>query len=104
MISCYNKADLVPAEEIPVGQDVVKISAKSGAGTQDLLRAIEKALGQMRHEVHLLLPYSMGGMVDTLHTTAKVLSVDYDAAGIRIHAILDDILFGRLQQYLEENA
>ena len=40
--------------------------------------------------------------MDALHSGAKVLSVDYTAQGIEIRAVLDDILYGRLKQYVTE--
>jgi len=97
VLRCYNKADLVEATEIPVGEDVVAISASKGFGMAELLTAIEKALGHSRHHVILTLPYSMGGMVDTLHSSAKVNSVDYTGEGIVVDAVLDEILYGRLR-------
>ncbi len=98
VLQCYNKADLVEKTEIPVGEDVVAISAKKGYGMEQLLRAIENALGQKCHHVVLTLPYSMGGMVDTLHSGAKVHSVDYTAEGIVVDTVVDEILYGRLKQ------
>ena len=100
VLRCYNKADLVSAEDIPVGQDVVKISAAKDQGMEELKKAIEKALGHSRHHVFLLLPYHMGGMVDTLHSNAKVKNVEYTADGIAIEAVLDEIMYGRLKQYV----
>jgi GTP-binding protein HflX len=92
VLQCYNKADLVEMTDIPVGEDVVAISAATGRGMENLLAAIEKALGQARHHVVVCLPYSMGGMVETLHNNAQVKSVDYTGEGIEIETILDDIL------------
>ena len=100
VLRCYNKADLVSREDLPVGQDVVAISAKQGGGMTELLQAIEGALGHARHHVLLRLPYSMGGMVDTLHSGAKVNAVEYTGEGIEVDAILDDILYGRLKQHI----
>ena len=97
VLQVYNKADLVSLEDIPAGQDVVAISAKRGMGMDNLLKSIESALGHARHHVLLRLPYSMGGMVDTIHSGAKVNNVEYTAEGIEIDAILDDILYGRLK-------
>ena len=102
VLRCYNKADLVSREDIPTGQDIVRISAKKGYGMDDLLGAIEKALGQSRHHVLVTLPYSMGGMVDTLHSGAQVLNVDYTAEGIVVDTIVDPILYGRLKDYITE--
>ena len=100
VLRCYNKADLVSAEDIPVGEDVVRMSARSGEGMKELLTAIEKALGQARHHVVVRLPYSMGGMVETLHNNAQVNSVEYTGEGIEIDTVLDDILYGRLKDYV----
>ena len=100
VLRCYNKADLVPAEDIPIGEDVVKISAKKAMGMEKLLQAIEAALGHSRHHVELTLPYSMGGMVDTLHSGAQLRNVEYTGEGIVVEAILDPILYGRLKEYI----
>ena len=100
VLQCYNKSDLVEAEDIPIGEDVVKISAARGEGMEDLLKAIEKALGQSRHHIQVTLPYSMGGMVETLHSNAQVLGVDYTGEGIVVDTIVDPILYGKLKNYI----
>ena len=102
VLQCYNKADLVEKTDIPIGEDVVAISAKSGAGLDELKTAIEKALGHSRHHIVVTLPYSMGGMVETLHSSAQVLNVDYTAEGIQVETIVDPILYGRLKRYIIE--
>ena len=99
-LRCYNKADLVSPQEIPIGEDVVRMSAKQGFGMDELLKAIEKTLDQGRHHIIVTLPYSMGGMLDTLHSGAQVLSVDYTGEGIVVETIVDPILYGKLQQYI----
>ena len=100
VLQCYNKADLVSPEDIPIGEDVVKISAKTGEGMADLLKAIESALGHSRHHVWVTLPYSMGGLLDTLHSNAQVLNVDYTPEGIAVDVLVDPILYGRLKDYI----
>ena len=100
VLQCYNKADLVSPEDIPVGADIVKISAKKGYGMDALLKAIEDTLGHSRHHIVVTLPYSMGGMVDTLHSSAQVLSVDYTGEGIVVETVVDPILYGRLKDYI----
>lgn len=100
VLRCYNKADLVEKTDIPIGEDVVSISAKSGAGMEELKAAIEKALGHSRHHVVVTLPYSMGGMVETLHNGAQVLHVDYTAEGILVETVVDPILYGRLKEFI----
>ncbi len=100
VLRCYNKADLVGAEDIPIGEDVVKMSAKQGMGMEELLQAIERTLGHSRHHITVTLPYSMGGMVETLHNNAQVLSTEYTGEGIVVETVVDEILYGRLKQYI----
>ncbi len=100
VLRCFNKADLVSREEIPVGQEVVAISAAGGQGMEELLKAIEKALGRSRHHILVTLPYSMGGMVEALHSGAQVLNTDYTAEGIAVETVVDPILYGRLKEYI----
>lgn len=100
VLQCYNKADLVPREEISTGENLVAVSAARGQGTERLLKAIEGGLGHARHAVTLLLPYRLGGQVEVLHDSAQVGEVDYLPEGIRVDAVLDDILYGRLRDYV----
>ena len=100
VLRCYNKAELVSPEDIPVGDDVVKMSAKLGVGMEALLKAIERTLGHSRHHITVTLPYSMGGMVETLHNNAQVLSSEYTGDGIVVETVVDDILYGRLKAYI----
>ena len=100
VLRCYNKADLVYPEDIPFGENTVAISAKQGKNMDGLLHTMEKALGHARHHVLVRLPYAMGGMVETLHDGAQVNSVEYTADGIEVDAVLDDILYGRLREYV----
>ena len=100
VLRCYNKADLVYSEDIPMGKDCVAISAKKGKNMDGLLKAIEEALGHSRHHVLLRFPYSKGGMVQTLHDNAQVKKVEYTDEGIEVETILDAILYGRLREYV----
>ena len=100
VLRCYNKADLVEPADIPIGEDVVRISAKHGYGMTELLAAIERTLGPTRHQITVTIPYSMGGLLETLHKNAQVLSTDYTGEGIVVETVVDDILYGRLKQYI----
>ena len=64
------------------------------------LKGIEKALGHSRHHIIVTLPYNMGGLLETLHNSAKVLNVDYTGDGIVVETIVDPILYGRLKEYI----
>ena len=100
VLQVYNKADLIYPEELPHGENIVPISAKKGMNMEGLLKAIEKALAKSKHHVIAVLPYSMGGMVETLHNNAIVKNVEYTAEGIEVETVVDDILYGRLREYI----
>ena len=100
VLKCYHKADLVYSDDIPVGKNIVAISAKRGINMDGLLKAIESALNHARHHIVVRLPYAMGGMVETLHDGAQVKKVDYTPEGIEIEAVVDGILYGRLREYI----
>ena len=104
VLRCYNKSELVEKTEIPIGEDVVAISARHGYGMDALLRAIERALVSQLHRITVTIPYSMGGLVDTLHNNAQVLSADYTGDGIVMETIVDDILYGRLKQFITKES
>ena len=99
VIRCYNKADLVSPEALPVGQNNAAISAKTGAGIDELFALMERELCKGRRRASFLLPYSLGGQVETLHDKARVFRVDYRADGIEIEAEVDEVQYGRLAQY-----
>ena len=100
VLQVYNKADLISPDDIPRGKEIVPISAKRGMNMEGLLKAIEDALVDALHHVIAVLPYSMGGMVDTLHKNAQVKNVEYTADGIEVETVVDDILYGRLRDYI----
>ena len=102
VIRCYNKCDLLEAEDLPRETGSVCISAKTGEGVDELLQKIEQELGKGLHQAVFLLPYSMAGFLDTLHQNAKVLNVSYEASGIAVEAIVDEVLYGRLSAYRKE--
>ena len=95
----FNKCDLYFGI-LPHGDDTVCISAKSGEGTDILVQKLEKALSGTTTEAELLLPYSEAGIIDLLKREAQILSMNYEETGIRVHAILGDALYGRMQNYL----
>ena len=99
VLRCYNKADLVEPEALPVGQNNVSISAKTGQGIDALFALMERELCKGHRRAVFRLPYSMGGQVETLHDKARVFRVDYTAEGIEIEAEVDQTIYGRLAQY-----
>ena len=87
-IHVLNKADLVdqPMHNDP---DTVWISAKTGDGTEALLRAISLALPQTARRMTLCIPYSEGSFLQTLRNEGKIFREEYTADGTLVEVMVD---------------
>ena len=100
-LEVFNKCDRLAGDILPHGEDMVSISAKTGAGLPDLLAAIGKRLDAGVCRVELRLPYDKGGLLDQLYREAKVEKVDYGET-IEITAVCTPKTLGRMADYLAE--
>ena len=99
-LEVFNKCDLAPAEILPHGEDIVTISARTGAGLPDLLAAIGRHLDNGARRVTIHLPYDQGGVLDTLYRESKVERVDYTDT-IDVVAVCTPKTIGRLGPLVE---
>ena len=100
-IEVFNKCDKFVGDILPHGEDVVSISAKTGAGLDELTAAIGKRLDAGVRRVSLRLPYDKGGVLDALYREAKVEQVDYGEA-IEVIAVCTPKTLGRVGEYIVE--
>ena len=96
----YNKSDLYWGDIRPHGEDAVNISAKTGEGLDELLRAIDKLLDKGTRCVTLHIPYDKAGLLDVLYKDAKVESVEYGET-IDVRAICNPRAIGLVKPYIE---
>ena len=96
----YNKSDLFWGDIRPHGEDCVNISAKTGEGLDELLRAIDRMLDKGTRRITIHLPYDKGGLLDVLYRDAKVESVEYGAT-IDIVAVCNPRAIGLVKPYIE---
>ena len=101
-IKVYNKCDSYMGI-LPRGEDVVCISAKTGEGTDALVRKIADILGKESRRVTLLLPYDKTGMVDLLRREAAVHSVEYTEGGATVDVTVKPELWGRVRDFVVED-
>ena len=99
-LEVFNKCDRVPGEILPHGADIVPISAKTGAGLDGLLAAIERRLDTGKRRVSIHLPYDQGRVLDLLYREAKVEQVEYGAT-IDVVAVCTPKTIGRLGPLVE---
>lgn len=98
-----NKADLLPddADALPrVRQEEIRISAKTGAGLAELIEMITGILYRHNRTLTLLLPFSRGDILNTLHKQAQVLSEEYTAEGTLVTADCPEHMIEELKAYI----
>ena len=100
-IDVFNKCDCLPAGEIlPHGEDIVAVSARTGAGMGELLEKIDRRLDKGTRRVTLHIPYDKGGLLDTLYREAKVENVAYSET-IDVTAVCTPRVLGLVEPYIE---
>ena len=101
-IDVFNKCDCLPAGEIlPHGEDIVSVSARTGAGMAELLEKIDRRLDKGTRRVTLHIPYDKGGLLDTLYREAKVENVAYSET-IDVTAVCTPRVLGLVEPYIGE--
>ena len=64
----------------------VVVSARTGAGVDDVLAAVERDLPRPAVELEVLLPYERGDLLNKIHEYGEVGSVDHTEDGSRVVA------------------
>jgi GTPase len=84
-----NKADIAdPAvlRRLRAEAGVLTVSARTGAGLEELRRRVAELLPRPDIQVRLLVPYDRGDIVSRLHAEGEVHAVEHIATGTRIEA------------------
>jgi len=97
-IRVYNKCDAF-AGELPHGQNVVCISAKTGEGAAALLETLSNLLESGKKKAALLIPYTDTGLVETLRREGAVVESEYTDEGVRVKAVVRPELWPRVRDY-----
>ncbi|QYJ02739.1 GTPase HflX [Nocardioides panacisoli] len=102
-IVMVNKADL--ADPLVLSRlrrsepHAVVVSAKTGAGIEEAVAAIEADLPRPDVEFSALVPYARGDLIDRLHRDGEITSLEHTAEGTRITGRTTDALAGELAAY-----
>ena len=99
---CVNKADvdLEAASRIAKHHPgAVVVSAATGEGVDQLLRAIGDRLRELTSPVELFVPWERGDIIAAVHREGEVLSEAHEEAGARIRARLDEVAQARFVDF-----
>ncbi|NCY17890.1 MAG: GTPase HflX, partial [Actinobacteria bacterium] len=78
----------------------VAISARTGEGIDDMLRALADRLRGMATVTELLVPFERGDVLAALHREGEVLVEEPTDTGMRVRARLDEASAGQFRGYV----
>ena len=96
-----NKTDV--AESLPIyppngHEGLCPISARTGAGIENLLETIGNLLDRGKQQIHLTLPQSETVIIPFLRARARVLAEEYGEDDVRITALVTAKVSGQLRK------
>jgi GTP-binding protein HflX len=98
-----NKVDAMTEDDILTLRQALPgaiwVSARTGAGLDQLRRCIAERLPRPDVEVDVLVPYDRGDLVARMHRDGEVLSEEHLAGGTRLVARVDGALAAALEKF-----
>ncbi len=79
--------------------DAVFVSARTGEGIDDLTRRVEERLPRPAVEVNALVPYARGDLIDKIHTSGEIMTLEHTAEGTAVTARVNRGLAGELAPF-----
>jgi GTP-binding protein HflX len=101
----FNKADLDDERAAKLAADhdgSVAVSARTGDGIDELLRAVADRLRAMTTVRELLVPFERGDVLASLHRDGEVLVEAATDTGMRVRARLDDASVSQWNDFVVE--
>ena len=100
-IIAINKADIATSETV---MELLRkesyayaISARTGYGVENLIKAIESALPKPKVEISAIIPFSRGDLVSAVHEQGEIISEEYLPEGTKIHAMVGGALARKIE-------
>lgn len=107
----FNKCDVCADKEALIhmrrlasstGVEVIFISAKTGAGCDQLMETVERLAHAGKRRVKLLIPPEEGAVTGLLYRMGEDLTVEYGEDGIHVEVVADDQLYAKIKKYIVE--
>lgn len=111
ILFAFNKCDagLAPEPMLQLKQsahgenhDMVFISAKTGAGLNQMIEKLERMAGAGKRRVHLFIPSDKGAVTGLLYQMGEDVELDYREDGIYGVVTADDKLLGKIRPYVTD--
>jgi len=100
-IIAVNKADIaspeVLMEILRKESNAYAISARTGYGIENLIRAVEAALPKPKVEIKAIIPFSRGDLVSAVHEQGEIISEEYLPEGTKLHAMVGGALARKIE-------
>lgn len=100
IITVFNKTDLIKeGEELPRdfhADKIIKMSAKTGEGIEDLKKTIENILQNQRVYLEHIFSYKDAGKIALIRKFGEIKSEEYIDDGISIKAYIPAEIFGKV--------
>lgn len=99
IITAFNKQDKEGAETILrdfKADYVVRISAKTGFGFEELLGTIEKILRERKIEIERVYEYHEAGKIQLIRKYGELLAEEYREDGIYVRAFVPREIYGKI--------
>ena len=102
LITVYNKMDKdveLPLPPCSRAEKIVEMSAVTGAGSEDLLAAIEGVYNSGKTCLTVMIPYADSKLISYVHEHCEILEESHEEAGTFFEIIVDDEAKNRLGAY-----
>ncbi len=99
MITLFNKQDRVVQPETLrdfKADHILKISAKTGAGLDELQELLEKLLQERNVLIERVYPYEKAGLIQLIRKHGQLLEEEYRAEGIYVKAYVPMEIYGNV--------
>jgi GTP-binding protein HflX len=100
-IIAINKADIaspeVLMEILRKESNAYAISARTGYGVDNLIKAVEQALPKPKVEIRAIIPFSRGDLVSAVHEQGEIISEEYLPEGTKLHAMVGGALARKIE-------
>jgi GTPase len=103
IITVYNKIDKELITPLPEDENAVasvSLSAKTKIGLEEFLTTIETVLKSFRKEMHVVIPYSDGKLLNLIYGMCELVKEEHREEGTYLYLFATEDVYNRLTKYI----